>query len=209
MDQNAGVQPVILCTQCGRSFADSDLVQIAGSWVCAECKPAFLSRLMASGGAVAGARSYGGFWIRFGARFIDGLVLLVPLFLLTLFFLPGFVRSAGAGAAPNPESAIGLVLTMMVGSLLIAAIYEILMLKHRGATVGKLACGLRVVQSDGSALSWGTCIGRYFMWNVLSSGIPYINIVFMAVSSIMVAVDDEKRAIHDRVCDTRVIYSRA
>lgn len=207
MDPNAGVQPVILCTQCGRSFADSDLVQIAGSWVCAECKPVFLSRLMASGVAGARAMTYGGFWIRFGARILDGLVLGVPLFVMMLFLLPGFLKSGGA--VPNPESAVGLVLSVMVVSLLGSAVYEVLMLKYRGATVGKMACGLKVVRTDGSALSWGACIGRYFMWNVLSSGIPYINIVFMTVSSIMVAVDDEKRAIHDRVCDTRVIYAKA
>ncbi len=76
MSPEALVQTVLACSQCGRAFAHSDLVQIAGNWVCADCKPAFLSRVMASGAAGASplAWRYGGFWIRFGARFIDGLI---------------------------------------------------------------------------------------------------------------------------------------
>jgi len=86
---------------------------------------------------------------------------------------------------------------------------EVLMLKYRSATLGKMACGLKVIRSDGRTLGWGVCFGRFFMWNVVTSGIPYINIVLMLVSSIMLGVDDEKRALHDRVCDTRVIYKQS
>jgi len=31
--------------------------------------------------------------------------------------------------------------------------------------------------------------------------------IFMA-GYIMAALDDEKRALHDRICDTRVVYAR-
>jgi uncharacterized RDD family membrane protein YckC len=86
---------------------------------------------------------------------------------------------------------------------------EVLMLKYRSATLGKMACGLKVIRSDGRTLGWGVCFGRFFMWNVVASGIPNINIVLMLVSSIMLGVDDEKRALHDRVCDTRVIYKQS
>jgi len=47
MSPEAPVQTVLTCAQCGRGFAHSDLVQIAGNWVCADCKPAFLSRVLA------------------------------------------------------------------------------------------------------------------------------------------------------------------
>ena len=53
MSQEAPVQTVLACSQCGRALAQSDLVHIAGNWVCADCKPAFLSRVMASGAAGA------------------------------------------------------------------------------------------------------------------------------------------------------------
>ena len=161
MSQEASVQTVLACSQCGRALAHSELVQIAGNWVCADCKPAFLSRVMASGAAGASplAWRYGGFWIRFGARMSDGLIFTV--------------------------------------------------LKYRSATLGKMACGLTVSRSDGRSLGWGVCFGRFFMWNVVTSGIPYLNFVLMLVSSIMLGVDAEKRALHDRVCDTRVVYKRS
>jgi len=83
------------------------------------------------------------------------------------------------------------------------------MLRYWGGTVGKMACGLKVVRSDGRSLGWGVSIGRFFMWNVVTSGIPYLNFVLMMISGIMAGTDAEKRALHDRVCDTRVVYKQS
>jgi uncharacterized RDD family membrane protein YckC len=215
MTPEAPSQTVLACSQCGRSFAHSDLVQIAGNWVCADCKPAFLSRVMASGAAGASplAWRYGGFWIRFGARFIDGLIFMVPILIVAAVFIPNLMRAAkqagNQASVPNPAFAAFGFMTVFVVGFLAAGCYEILMLKYRSATLGKMACGLKVTRSDGRALSWGVCFGRFFMWNIVTSGIPYLNFVLMLISSIMLGVDNEKRALHDRVCDTRVIYKQA
>src|SRR5260370_13659093 len=93
MSPEAPVQTVLACSQCGRTFAHSDLVQIAGNWVCADCKPAFLSRVMASGAAGASplAWRYGGFWIRLGARFLDGLIFTVHILIFALLFIPHLI----------------------------------------------------------------------------------------------------------------------
>jgi len=209
MSQEATVQ-TLFCSQCGRTLSHSDLVQIAGNWVCAECKPAFLSRIMAGGAAASplGWR-FGGFWIRFGARFIDGLVFTIPAAVLfAVLFVPSFMRGQGQAPsnAPNAAFLSAGFITFVLVFFLAGACYEILMLKYRSATLGKMACGLKVIRPDGRSLSWGVCIGRFFMWNVVTSGIPYLNSIFLLATAIIVAVDDEKRALHDRVCDTRVIY---
>ena len=211
MSQEVPVQTVLACSQCGRALAQSDLVHIAGNWVCADCKPVFLSRVMASGaaGASPNAWRYGGFWIRFGARFIDGLIFTAPVLIFAAVLMPNLIRaSSQTRNSPNPMLAAGF-LTFFVVAFLAGGCYEILMLKYRSATLGKMACGLKVIRSDGRTLSWGVCFGRFFMWNVVTSGIPYINTVLMLVSAIMLGVDDEKRALHDRVCDTRVIYKQS
>lgn len=208
MGQEGAVETILACSQCGKALPQDDLLQIAGTWVCADCKPAFLSRVMASGaaGASPNAWRYGGFWIRFGARFIDGFVLGVPVFVFALLFMPGLIRGAGQGPTPALAAfTIGIFVLFFVA----AACYEVIMLKHRGATLGKIACGLKVVRSDGRSLGWGVCFGRFFMWNIVTSGIPYLNMVLMTVSSIMLGVDSEKRALHDRVCDTRVIFKQS
>jgi len=210
MSPEAPVQTTVWCSQCGREFTQSDLVQIAGNWVCADCKPAFLSRVMASPAAGISAR-YGGFWIRFGARMIDGLVFAVPFFIIfAFFFMPNFARVAShpgkPPTPPDPAFAIFGFLGFFLLTFVLGGCYEVLMLKYRSGTVGKIACGLKVVRPDGRGLSWGVCFGRFFMWNIVTSGIPYLNFVLMLISSIMLGVDVEKRALHDRVCDTRVIY---
>ena len=215
MSQEATVQ-TLFCSQCGRTLSHSELVQIAGNWVCAECKPAFLSRIMASGGAAASPLGwrFGGFWIRFGARFIDGLVFTIPAAVLfAVVLLPNLIRAGNqarnAGTAPNAVFTGFGFITFFIVFFLAGGCYEILMLKYRSATLGKMACGLKVIRPDGRSLSWGVCIGRFFMWNVVTSGIPYLNSIFLLATAIIVGVDDEKRALHDRVCDTRVIYKQS
>jgi uncharacterized RDD family membrane protein YckC len=147
---------------------------------------------------------YGGFWIRLGARMFDGLVLGVPMLILAAVVMPSLIRGAQS-QAPNAMVA-SFVLTFFLGYFLILICYEVLMLKYRGGTLGKMVCGIKVVRADGSGLGWGVSFGRFFMWNVVTSGIPYINFIVMLISSIMAGTDAEKRALHDRVCGTRVIY---
>jgi uncharacterized RDD family membrane protein YckC len=210
MSPESPVQTVLACSQCGRSLAPSELVHVAGNWVCVNCKPAFLSRMMASGAAPS-AVQYGGFWIRFGARILDGIIVGIPFMIVAALLIPNFLRTATQGPA-TPSAGAGFAafgLTFVLLGFLTGACYEVLMLKYRSATLGKMSCGLKVVRPDGGTLSWGVCFGRFFMWNIVTAGIPYLNVILMSVSSIMVGADEEKRALHDRVCDTRVIYNRA
>lgn len=200
MTQQAPAQAELACSQCGRMFAHSDLVQIAGSWVCGDCKPAFLSRVMASGAASPSAWHYGGFWMRVVARMIDTIVLYVAEIPIQLLFIG---RVLFPGSRPPADSATALIsatLTLTLIRWVVQGAYEVLMLRYLGATVGKMAVGLKVVRTDGSGLGWGVAVGRFFMYIV--SGI------ILGIGYIMAGFDDEKRALHDRVCDTRVIYKR-
>lgn len=206
MTQQTPVQADLACSQCGRMFGRSDLVLVAGNWVCAGCKPAFLSKVMAEGPAAATSFRYAGVGIRFGARFIDGLLFTVPGLILLAIFIPNLFRIQNQ----QPDPAIAAYVLIMFALAFLATIsYEVLMLKYRGATLGKMACGLKVVRADGSDLGWGVSFGRFFMWTVVTQGIPYLNFILTLISTIMAGVDEQKRALHDRVCDTRVIYKRA
>jgi len=199
MSQQAPVETLFSCSQCGRALPHSDLVQIAGNWVCANCKPAFLSRVMASGAAVTSKWHYGGFWIRVVARLIDGIILGIAQACIALLFFGTF----GAQFLPSVtrSAPIGLLLGFQFLSYAIAIAYDVVFLRSQGATLGKMALGLKVVRSDGESLGWGVSIGRYFMYIV--SGI------MLFIGYIMAGFDNEKRALHDRVCDTRVIYKRS
>jgi uncharacterized RDD family membrane protein YckC len=201
MTQQAPTQQVLACAQCGKTFEQSDLVPIAGNWVCGSCKPAFLSRIVAGGSAAASSLRYAGVGIRFGARFVDGLVFLVPLAIVGALVLPTMLRTPG-GKAPMFNA------TIVLGSLVFSLFYEVLMLRYWGATLGKMACKIRVVRSDGSSLGWGVSFGRYFMYNVVISAVPFVNWILLITTAIMAGTDEQKRGLHDRVCDTRVIYKQ-
>jgi uncharacterized RDD family membrane protein YckC len=205
MTQQAPAQPVLACAQCGKTFGQSDLVPIAGNWVCGACKPAFLSRVVAGGPAAASSLLYAGVGIRFGARFIDGLVFMVPFAVVAFLLLPSLLRTAAAAGGKASMFNGTFVLVALVFSLF----YEVLMLRYWGATLGKMACGLKVVRSDGSSLGWGVSFSRYFMYNVVISAVPFVNWILLITTAIMAGTDEQKRGLHDRVCDTRVIYKRS
>jgi uncharacterized RDD family membrane protein YckC len=200
MSQEAPVQTVLACSQCGRTFAHSDVVQIAGNWVCGDCKPGYLSRVMASGGAASALGwHYGGFWIRVGARLIDGFLLGIVQASLALAVFGAF----GAQFRPNliASAPLGLRVSFQILSYAIGFLYEVFFLHYRGATLGKMALGLQVVRSNGESLGWGVCIARYFM--------NFVSGLILLIGYIMAGFDSEKRALHDRVCDTRVVYKQS
>jgi uncharacterized RDD family membrane protein YckC len=203
MTQQDLTQPVLACAQCGKSFGQSELVPIAGNWVCGACKPAFLSRVVAGGPPVASSLHYAGVGIRFGARFIDGLLFLVPFGIVMALLMPNLLRTAG-NKPPNFFNG-----TFVLVALVFGVFYEVLMLRYKGATLGKMACGLKVVRSDGSSLGWGVSFGRYFMYNVVISAVPFVNWILLITTAVMAGTDEQKRGLEDRVCDTRVIYTRS
>jgi uncharacterized RDD family membrane protein YckC len=90
-------------------------------------------------------------------------------------------------------------LSTLIGIALGAA-YEVYFLSAHGATPGKMALGLRVIRPDGGPISPMLALGRHFaLW---------ISAIILMIGYIMAAFDAEKRALHDRICETRVIYSR-
>jgi uncharacterized RDD family membrane protein YckC len=194
---------MLACAQCRRTFGQSDLVPIAGNWVCGDCKAAFLSRLVAGGPVTASALQYAGVGVRFGARFVDGLVFMVPFAIFAFLLLPNIVRTAATSRVPGFNG------TFLLVALVFGLFYEVLMLRYWGATLGKMACGLKVVRSDGSSLDWGVSFGRYFMYNVVICAVPFVNWILLITTAIMAGTDEQKRGLHDRVCDTRVIYKRS
>jgi uncharacterized RDD family membrane protein YckC len=76
--------------------------------------------------------------------------------------------------------------------------YQIFFLGKYGATLGKMACGLRVITAEGGKISYARATGRVFA-EMLSGMICYIGYI-------MVGFDVQKRALHDHICNTRVIY---
>ena len=81
--------------------------------------------------------------------------------------------------------------------MIIRATYDTVLVGKYGATLGKLACGLRVVMPDGGKVTYMRAFGRY--WGEVVTGLT------IGIGYIIAAFDDEKRALHDRICNTRVV----
>jgi uncharacterized RDD family membrane protein YckC len=77
------------------------------------------------------------------------------------------------------------------------AVYTTWLLGKYGATVGKMACKIRVVTADGSPIRYMRALGRFFA--------EWLSGMILLIGYIMAAFDSEKRTLHDRICNTRVI----
>ncbi|MBP7243487.1 RDD family protein [Amaricoccus sp.] len=187
------------CSQCGRPFLPSEMVQFGPRWVCADCKPSFLQRVR-EGATIAGQKNFGGFWVRAAARLIDGLLMFAVNMLLSMpvIFSSMNLKNLGPQETPPPQFFVVTCLSYLL-MFAVQAFYEIYFIVRKGATPGKMVLKLRVERADGSRLTVGRATGRYFatMLNGFTLGIGYI----------VAAFDVEKRALHDHICDTRVIRS--
>ncbi len=191
-----GEQTVAGCVECGRSFPQDEMVPYEDHLVCAACKDVFFQRVR-EGGGLRGAFRYAGFWVRVGARIVDGFIINIAT--LAISFVVGFVGAlinSAAGGGDGFEAIAG-ILGGLIG-IILPIVYEIVFVGKYGATPGKMSLGIKVVRSDGSPVSYGRATGRMF-----STWLSYI--IFL-IGFIMAAFDDEKRTLHDRICDTRVIY---
>ena len=181
-----------ICVECGRPFPADEVIEYQGDFVCGECKPIFLQRLQ-EGGLQQGDFEYGGFLVRVGAKFLDGIITYVASFAV---MIPIGIMSATAGES----SQMMVLLVSYVASFGIPLVYSVFFLGKFGATPGKMALGLKVVRSDGEPITYLRALGRYFA-EILSS-------IILMIGYIMAAFDSEKRALHDHICDTRVIKTR-
>jgi len=176
--------PSAKCVECGRLFPIDEMVNYEGRYICPQCKPIFFQKVK-EGALVPGTRIYAGFWIRFGAAFIDLIILRIVQFLISL----GVGAMMGGGrTAVNITTAL---------ALLLGIAYETYFIGGPGATLGKMALKLKVIRADGTAVGYPLALGRYFA-KILSG-------LILLIGYIMAGFDDEKRALHDRICDTRVV----
>ena len=194
---------VSYCAECGRPAPTEEFARFGGVLVCALCKNTYAQKLR-EGVAPAGAQIYAGFWVRLGAYLIDTIILamvgsvLQLAFTGTLINMPDFTpRSQPAEVLAPMLAAVG-VLTLL--NMAIAACYEGLFIARVGATPGKMIAGLKVIRADGGPVGMGRAFGRYFA-KILSS-------LTLLIGFLMAAFDAERRALHDMICDTRVVRPR-
>lgn len=83
---------------------------------------------------------------------------------------------------------------------LIGSAYFVLMVYYSGSTIGKKLMNIKVVDSNGEKLTFFNVIYRETIGRYLSS--------LLFIGYIILATDKNKRALHDILCNTMVIYSK-
>jgi uncharacterized RDD family membrane protein YckC len=146
---------------------------------------------------------YASFWVRAGAALIDWLVVLGLGRMLAWACGVSNINLMPL-AEGNLEQLIPILQQLSLYVFADSAmriVYYWFFLKKYEATPGKMVFGLRVVCSDGSPLSHGQIIGRFFA-EIVSK---YFTLGF---GYLMAAFDSENRAMHDQMCNTRVVLKR-
>jgi len=185
-------QHIAVCSQCARTFPRDQVLEFDDQVICAACKPMFVQRLK-EGATLSGSLKFAGFWIRFAAKIIDSLILTVLQYAILI--------PIGVAAFSSLENDSGPMILMGVTQLiafLIPMAYTTFFVGRFAATPGKMACRIKVVAPDGGRISYMRAWGRYFA-EILSA-------LILLIGYLMAAFDSDKRALHDRICSTRVVY---
>lgn len=131
-------------------------------------------------------RPYAGFWLRFVAVLLDGIVIVA-------FF--SIVEPLVFGVPPlSAEWMSGL---FFLETLLEMA-YFVVLTAAWGQTLGKMVVGIQVVPQSGGANSW--------LWILFRETVgKMISVIIFFIGFLMAAFDSRKRALHDHIAQTYVV----
>jgi uncharacterized RDD family membrane protein YckC len=193
MESNIGSSATASCAECSLVFPVDSMIRYKNVYVCANCKPVFMQKLAEGARINTGELRWAGFWIRFAAALIDGLLLIFLTFGIQLMMGLSLLQIVGL-----EDRTIFMWISAQLLSTGTGILYEAGMTGRYGATLGKMACGIKVVMPDGGSVSYMRAVGRYFA--------KLLSFITLYIGFIIAAFDDQKRSLHDRICNTRVVF---
>jgi uncharacterized RDD family membrane protein YckC len=179
------------CSECRKVYPTSELAAFGASLVCPNCKPLFAQKLR-EGVPATGAMTYAGFWIRLLAIIIDDLILSV----VALFYTDPIVRMFPGNAFETSRVSVGQLILLGI-SFIVGLAFEVWFVGRFGATPGKMICQIRVVRSDGRRVTYLRSLARHLA--------KILDWFTLGVGFVMAIFDEDRRTLHDRICDTRVM----
>jgi uncharacterized RDD family membrane protein YckC len=124
--------------------------------------------------------TYGTFWERFLAAFIDGLILAIPNIIIDVF-ISGYESS---------------LITIVIGWIYYASMES----GQKQATLGKQAMGLKVTDLSGGRISFGQATIRHFG--------KFVSAIILCIGYLMMLWDSRKQTLHDKIASTLVIKNK-
>lgn len=123
---------------------------------------------------------YAGFWERFAAGILEGLILIIPN-----FFLQYLAGTTG--------TVLNIVMVWLYSALQESGPAQ--------ATIGKKAMGIRVISEEGERLSFGQATGRHFG--------KWISALILLIGYFMMLWDEKKQTLHDKIADALVVKKQS
>ncbi len=188
----------MFCPACGKEAPEqSKFCQNCGqplSWEGAQ------PGIAESGASRPAIVRYAGFWNRFVAYLIDGILVFIVgtgAGAVVGFLLGVNVALRGGGAKQGAGTVIGFV----VGTLTSWLYWSIMESSAKQATLGKMALGLKVTDLKGEPISFARATGRYFG--------KFISSLILCVGFMMAGWTEKKQALHDIMAGCLVIKQRS
>jgi uncharacterized RDD family membrane protein YckC len=156
----------------------------------------------------AGRYTLATWWSRVGAQLIDGIIIAVGALLILLVF--GSVFSVGF-FADDKTGVVALIAGLALATVAIAIVSllyaPLMMARTNGRTLGRMAVGIRVVRAKGEPITLGFAMLREVAVKALLFGIAgSVTFGLANLADVLWPLwDDENRALHDFVVDTRVV----
>jgi uncharacterized RDD family membrane protein YckC len=159
-------------------------------------------------GALVGRHVLAGWWSRVGAQVIDGIIIgiggLVLLIAITAPFSLFFFGGEDVGFV---SIIVGLLFATLCVTIVAFLYAPAMMARTNGQTLGRMVVGIRVVRAKGQPMTFGFAMLREVAVKALLFGIAS-SLTFGLASLLDVLWplwDEENRALHDFIVDTRVI----
>jgi len=140
---------------------------------------------------------YAGFWRRFVAINIDGLIITIPLLIITTVMVLNELNNSYNNGYYTEPSGASTALVYLVAFSLNLLYFAGMQSSKWQATIGKKMMGIKVTDMEGNRISFLRATGRLLG--------TYVSTFILYIGYIMAGMTDKKQALHDMIASTLVV----
>jgi uncharacterized RDD family membrane protein YckC len=176
----------MFCPKCGHANDEqAQFCQNCGTALITSGQPPGMQRHIGT----ATFTEYAGFWRRFAATVIDGILVSIVLFIVTVVLRAIGLLGVQEGEGDIIVAIVNIVIPWIYGAAMESSAQQ--------ATLGKMALGIMVTDTDGQPISFGQATGRYFG--------KIVSALILGIGFLMAGFTAKKQALHDIMAGCLVV----
>lgn len=216
-----------VCSQCGRGpLGPGDGVRLGNIILCTPCDeemaryygqqaaPGAPTAREGAGPVQAAPLVFGSIFSRAIAKFLDGIIQNIAVAIVLAATVDFQAMGLNVQDLLNdPEKFVTALRPYFLGGLIFTVLYDAVLIGAFGATLGKMALGIRVVSGTGERASWNQALIRAIVPGILQ--LPMLMMPMSIWASIaqfvflfgyvIAVMDPERRTLYDHAANTRVV----